>query len=90
MIEELDDVLDRRSRKTGRKALVVRSAKRSGFIAGADVNEFAARGRRAKSRRRSAARIDVIDRLENLQIPTVAVIHGFCLGGGFEIALACK
>jgi 3-hydroxyacyl-CoA dehydrogenase / enoyl-CoA hydratase / 3-hydroxybutyryl-CoA epimerase len=32
----------------------------------------------------------VIDRLEALKVPTIAVIHGFCLGGGLEIALACK
>ena len=32
----------------------------------------------------------VIDRLEALRIPTVAVIHGFCLGGGLEVALACQ
>ena len=32
----------------------------------------------------------MIDRLEALRIPTVAVIHGFCLGGGLEVALACQ
>ena len=32
----------------------------------------------------------MIDRLEALKIPTVAVIHGFCLGGGLEVALACQ
>jgi len=32
----------------------------------------------------------VIDRLEALKVPTVAVIHGFCLGGGLEVALACQ
>src|SRR6202012_6017527 len=32
----------------------------------------------------------VTDRLESLKIPTVAVIHGFCLGGGLEVALACQ
>ena len=45
-------------------------------------------------RRRSVAAIGrahaVIDRLEGLRIPTVAVIHGFCLGGGLEVALACQ
>ena len=33
---------------------------------------------------------EVIDRLEALRMPTVAVIHGFCLGGGLEVALACQ
>lgn len=31
-----------------------------------------------------------LDRLENLAQPTVAVIHGHCLGGGLEVALACR
>jgi 3-hydroxyacyl-CoA dehydrogenase / enoyl-CoA hydratase / 3-hydroxybutyryl-CoA epimerase len=70
--------------------IVIRSAKPSGFIAGADVNEF-----RGVSDPRvveaTMARAHVVtDRLEALKIPTVAVIHGFCLGGGLEIALACQ
>jgi 3-hydroxyacyl-CoA dehydrogenase/enoyl-CoA hydratase/3-hydroxybutyryl-CoA epimerase len=70
--------------------LVIRSAKKSGFIAGADVNEF----RGATDPWPVEIAIDrahaVIDRLEDLKIPTVAVIHGFCLGGGLEVALACR
>jgi 3-hydroxyacyl-CoA dehydrogenase/enoyl-CoA hydratase/3-hydroxybutyryl-CoA epimerase len=70
--------------------LVIRSAKKSGFIAGADVNEF----RGATDPRIVEAGISrahaMIDRLEGLKIPTVAVIHGFCLGGGLEVALACQ
>ena len=70
--------------------LVIRSAKKSGFIAGADVNEF----RGASDPWPVEIAIDrahaVIDRLEDLKIPTVAVIHGFCLGGGLEVALACR
>ena len=70
--------------------LVIRSAKPSGFIAGADVNEF----RGATDPRQVETAIGrahaVIDRLESLKIPTVAVIHGFCLGGGLEVALASR
>jgi 3-hydroxyacyl-CoA dehydrogenase/enoyl-CoA hydratase/3-hydroxybutyryl-CoA epimerase len=70
--------------------LVVRSAKKSGFIAGADVNEF----RGATDPRQVETEIGkahaVIDRFEALKIPSVAVIHGFCLGGGLEVALACN
>ena len=70
--------------------IVIRSAKPSGFIAGADVNEF--RGATdARVVETSIGRAHaVIDRLEALRIPTVAVIHGFCLGGGLEVALACQ
>jgi 3-hydroxyacyl-CoA dehydrogenase/enoyl-CoA hydratase/3-hydroxybutyryl-CoA epimerase len=70
--------------------IVIRSAKPSGFIAGADVNEFrGATDPRAVETRIGRAHA-VIDRLEALKIPTVAVIHGFCLGGGLEVALACQ
>ncbi|HEV7635027.1 MAG TPA: enoyl-CoA hydratase-related protein, partial [Bradyrhizobium sp.] len=89
VIEELDLVLT--ALESQRPAgLVVRSAKKSGFIAGADVNEF----RGATDPRVVEAAIGrahaVIDRLEGLKCPTVAVIHGFCLGGGLEVALACQ
>jgi 3-hydroxyacyl-CoA dehydrogenase / enoyl-CoA hydratase / 3-hydroxybutyryl-CoA epimerase len=89
VIAELDAVLAalESERPTG---LVIRSAKTSGFVAGADVNEF----RGATDPRPVEAAIGrahaVIDRLEALKIPSVAVIHGFCLGGGLEVALACR
>jgi 3-hydroxyacyl-CoA dehydrogenase/enoyl-CoA hydratase/3-hydroxybutyryl-CoA epimerase len=70
--------------------LVIRSAKTSGFIAGADVNEFrGATDPKAVETPIGQAHA-VIDRLEGLKVPTVAVIHGFCLGGGLEVALACQ
>src|ERR1700720_1337027 len=89
VIEELDKVLA--ALESQRPAgLVIRSAKKSGFIAGADVNEF----RGASDPRAVETAIGrahaVIDRLEALKVPTGAVIHGFCLGGGLEVALACQ
>ncbi|MBN8980011.1 MAG: enoyl-CoA hydratase/isomerase family protein [Rhizobiales bacterium] len=89
VIAELDQVVSalEGDRPAG---LVVRSAKTSGFIAGADVNEFrgATDPRQVESEMNKAHA--VVDRLEALKIPSVAVIHGFCLGGGLEIALACN
>ncbi len=89
VLEELDNVLNvvESDRPAG---LVIRSAKPSGFIAGADVNEF----RGATDPRQVEGAMErahaVTDRIENLGFPTIAVIHGFCLGGGLEIALVCK
>jgi 3-hydroxyacyl-CoA dehydrogenase / enoyl-CoA hydratase / 3-hydroxybutyryl-CoA epimerase len=89
VMEEFDKILGEleSQRPAG---LVIRSAKKSGFIAGADVNEF--RGitdPQAVETTISRAHA-VIDRLEALRVPSVAVIHGFCLGGGLEVALACQ
>src|SRR5215475_1457652 len=89
VMEEFDRILGEleKQRPAG---LVIRSAKQSGFIAGADVNEF----RGASDANVVEAAIGrahaVIDRLEALRLPSVAVIHGFCLGGGLEVALACQ
>ncbi|MEO8321727.1 MAG: enoyl-CoA hydratase-related protein, partial [Bradyrhizobium sp.] len=89
LIEELDKVLAEleSARPTG---LVVRSAKTSGFIAGADVNEFRGATDASAVETEIGRAHAVIDRMEALRIPTVAVIHGFCLGGGLEVALACQ
>src|SRR3982075_83222 len=89
LIEELDKVLG--ELETARPAgLVIRSAKTSGFIAGADVNEFRGATEPQTVETAIGRAHAVIDRLEALRIPTVAVIHGFCLGGGLEVALACQ
>src|SRR5262249_35814412 len=72
------------------KAVVIRSAKRNGFIAGADVNQFRGSMDAKALEARLADAHAIVDRLEKLPIPTIAVIHGFCLGGGLELALACR
>ena len=89
VIGELDRILTEleEQRPTG---LVIRSAKTSGFIAGADVNEFRGASDPKAVETEIGRAHAVIDRLEALRVPTVAVIHGFCLGGGLEVALACQ
>jgi len=69
--------------------LVIRSAKQSGFIAGADINEFRGVTDPAKIETLIASGHAVLDRLDRLPLPTIAIIHGYCLGGGLEVALAC-
>ncbi len=89
VIEELDKILA--ALESERPAgLVIRSAKKSGFIAGADVNEFRGASDPQPVETAIGRAHAVIDRLEALRVPSVAVIHGFCLGGGLEVALACQ
>jgi 3-hydroxyacyl-CoA dehydrogenase/enoyl-CoA hydratase/3-hydroxybutyryl-CoA epimerase len=71
------------------KGLAIRSAKAGGFMVGADVGMF--RGMTDLSQAKEAIRQanEVVDRLDALPVTTVAVVHGHCVGGGLEIALAC-
>ena len=88
VLTELDDVLGKIEEQSA-KGLVLRSAKPAGFIAGADVNELRDANNAADIEGRLTRAHAVADRLDRLKLPTVAVIHGYCLGGGLEIALAC-
>jgi 3-hydroxyacyl-CoA dehydrogenase/enoyl-CoA hydratase/3-hydroxybutyryl-CoA epimerase len=89
VLTELDDVLGKIEEESA-KGLVLRSAKPAGFIAGADVNELRDANNAADIEGRLTRAHAVADRLDRLKLPTVAVIHGYCLGGGLEIALACN
>ncbi|WCE04517.1 3-hydroxyacyl-CoA dehydrogenase NAD-binding domain-containing protein [Pseudoxanthomonas sp. JBR18] len=72
------------------KGVVIASGKDNGFIAGADLKEFQEfdrRGTVSDAIRRGQA---TFQKLAELPCPTVAAIHGFCMGGGTEISLACR
>lgn len=71
------------------KGLVIRSGKPGTFIAGADIGEIASitDPREAEAKSKEGQRI--FRRLEQLPIPTIAVIDGACMGGGTELTLAC-
>ena len=72
------------------KGVVIRSGKPNGFVAGADIKEFTTFKSATDAYALIRAGQLVFDRLELLPCPTVAAIHGFALGGGLELALACR
>jgi 3-hydroxyacyl-CoA dehydrogenase/enoyl-CoA hydratase/3-hydroxybutyryl-CoA epimerase len=88
-LEELDGHLADLEKHAGLRGVILASAKDKIFIAGADLHEFVTN---------PAPKIlgDIVDlghrvfnRLNHLTVPSVAAIHGICLGGGCELALAC-
>jgi 3-hydroxyacyl-CoA dehydrogenase/enoyl-CoA hydratase/3-hydroxybutyryl-CoA epimerase len=69
---------------------IIRSGKPSGFCAGIDLHAVAQCTSSAEVEHLVRRGLTVINRLASMTIPTVAVIHGACLGGGLELALACR
>jgi 3-hydroxyacyl-CoA dehydrogenase/enoyl-CoA hydratase/3-hydroxybutyryl-CoA epimerase len=89
VMAELDRILDGLAAQKPR-GLIIRSAKESGFIAGADVEEFT-RIKDADDAMRLVRRgWDLYNKLAALPFPTLALVSGFCMGGGLELALACR
>ncbi|HTV80799.1 MAG TPA: 3-hydroxyacyl-CoA dehydrogenase NAD-binding domain-containing protein [Steroidobacteraceae bacterium] len=89
VMRELDALLQSLARSPPR-GVVIRSGKASGFIAGADINEFTTLANAADGYQLTRFGQITFGRLERLPCPTVAAIHGFALGGGLELALACR
>jgi 3-hydroxyacyl-CoA dehydrogenase / enoyl-CoA hydratase / 3-hydroxybutyryl-CoA epimerase len=91
-LEELGQIIDRveaGARDGSIRGLVIISGKEKGFIVGADIREFADFTTEEQVIGALKPVNEMLDRIENLSVPVVAAIHGVCVGGGLELALAC-
>jgi 3-hydroxyacyl-CoA dehydrogenase / enoyl-CoA hydratase / 3-hydroxybutyryl-CoA epimerase len=89
VLRELATMLDELERAPPR-GLMIRSGKASGFIAGADINEFTTFTNADDALASIRLGQGLCDRIAALPFPTVALLQGFALGGGLELALACR
>lgn len=88
-MDALSAELDAIENDSSIKGVIVVSAKKSIFIAGADLQTLLRQAQTGELRAFIAEGQRVFNRLAALKVPTVAAIHGACAGGGYEITLAC-
>ncbi len=88
-LKDLSDHVTAIENDSSLKGVIITSAKKSIFIAGADLQTLLRQAMTGEMRAFIAEGQSVFNRLAALKIPTVAAIHGACAGGGYEITLTC-
>jgi enoyl-CoA hydratase len=90
LLEELETEIERLDADDGVWAIVLKGAGERAFVAGADISEFPSLREAASEEGGSARGIQKLGhRMDAARTPFVAAIHGFCLGGGLELAMCC-
>ena len=85
--DEMTHALESLTRSAESRVLIITGAGDKAFIAGADINEF--EGQTAVTQRAAMKGLRIFSAIEEFPKPVIAMINGFCLGGGLETALAC-
>lgn len=88
-LDQLNEHLDSVEHNASLRGLIVASAKKSIFVAGADLKTLLQQAQAGGMRAFITKGQQVFNRLAGLKIPTLAAIHGASAGGGYEVALAC-
>lgn len=88
-LERIVTFVEDAARQKKIRALIFLSGKENAFIAGADINEFDKLTREKDVEDVVRQSTDLFNRVENLPVPAIVGIHGYCLGGGLEFAMAC-
>jgi enoyl-CoA hydratase len=89
LLEELEAELFRLDGDEGTRAIVIKGAGERAFVAGADIKEFPSLRESATGDGSPRGVQRVGTQVGSMRTPTIAAIHGFCLGGGLELAMAC-
>lgn len=89
MYEGLYDACERADSDPEIKVLVLRGAGDKAFVAGTDIRQFESFGSGEDGIAYEARIERIVDRLERVRVPTVAVVRGYCVGGGLALAAAC-
>jgi 3-hydroxyacyl-CoA dehydrogenase/enoyl-CoA hydratase/3-hydroxybutyryl-CoA epimerase len=89
VLDDLDRAIDAVATLGKAPLLILRSNKKSGFLAGVDIADFTTVTGPAAAEALSARGQQLFDKVAALPTPSLVVVHGPCLGGGLELALAC-
>ncbi len=89
LIDQVTDFLDELRSDNSLRGAIIISGKENNFIAGADLDMLKARATAEELEEMSCVGQEVLLEIENFPKPIVACIHGSCMGGGTELALAC-
>lgn len=89
VFSELEELIEHFSKETP-KGIIITSGHDSGFIAGADINEFSTMEDPKIAYDHLRYGQEIFSKFEALSCPTIALVNGFCLGGGMEFILSCR